>query len=173
MNVVLVPSARTVIHSPSFNPKDLQQDPARVSSIERMAISNRSCFVNPRVYAHAVFGLSSYRMCLRPLQLEPLLDEQRLEILQDLRILPHLVRRVYSFSQAERRQQPGRLADVPLHRVQAVAAVGDVGDAQVLAGRQQVLAPAPAAARPAGSGRAARRCRCNCASPVLGCRSMR
>ena len=38
-------------------------------------------------------------------------------------------------------ERPGGLADGPLDGVQAVAAVGDVGDAQVLAGRQQVLDP--------------------------------
>ena len=41
--------------------------------------------------------------------------------------------------EAERGQRAGRLADVPLDRVQPVAAVGDVRDAEVLARRQQVL----------------------------------
>jgi len=38
-----------------------------------------------------------------------------------------------------RRQQACGFPDVPLDRVQPVTAVGDVGDAEVLGGRQQVL----------------------------------
>ena len=44
--------------------------------------------------------------------------------------------------EAKRRECAGGLADGPLDRMQPVAAVGDVGRAQVLAGRQQVLDPA-------------------------------
>ena len=43
--------------------------------------------------------------------------------------------------QAERRERAGGLADGPLDRVEPIAAVGDVGHAQVLAGGQQVLDP--------------------------------
>ena len=43
--------------------------------------------------------------------------------------------------QAERRESAGGLADGPLDRMQPVAAVGDVGRPQVLAGRQEVLDP--------------------------------
>ena len=40
---------------------------------------------------------------------------------------------------AERGQGASGLADVPFHRVEPVAAIGDMGDAQAFAGRQQVL----------------------------------
>ncbi len=40
------------------------------------------------------------------------------------------------FVEAVGGQHAGRFADVPFDRVQAVAAVGDVGGADVLAGRQ-------------------------------------
>src|SRR5439155_5445487 len=43
--------------------------------------------------------------------------------------------------QAEVGEQAGDLADVPLDRVQPVAAVGDVRGADVLAGGQQVVHP--------------------------------
>jgi hypothetical protein len=38
---------------------------------------------------------------------------------------------------------PGSLAGVPLHRVQPVGAVGDVGGADRLAGGDEVLQPLP------------------------------
>ena len=64
--------------------------------------------------------------------------------------------------QAVRGERAGDLADVPLDRVQPVAAVGDVGGADVLAGRQQVRHPArqQRAERDLERAGAARRCSC-------------
>ena len=39
---------------------------------------------------------------------------------------------------AERDQGSGRLADVPFHRVEPVAAIGDMGDAQTFAGGRRL-----------------------------------
>jgi hypothetical protein len=78
-----------------------------------------------------------HRVYLRPGQLEALGRAQRLELPQRALIRPDLVR-LQAALQAVGGQQARRLADVPLHRVQPVTAVGDVGDAQVLAGRQEV-----------------------------------
>ena len=77
--------------------------------------------------------------------------EQSLELGQQSVVRVYLGRFVAA-GKAERRERAGGLADRPLDRVQPVAAVGDVGDAEVLARRQQVLACGPGSARPAGSG---------------------
>ena len=42
-------------------------------------------------------------------------------------------------SETERREGPSRFPDVPLDRMQAIAAVCQMGNTEVLAGRQQVL----------------------------------
>ena len=63
-----------------------------------------------------------------------------LEIAQVGRIVADLPGR-QPFFQAVRRQRPGRFPDVPLDRVQAVAAVGDMGNAQIFTGWQQILDP--------------------------------
>jgi hypothetical protein len=41
--------------------------------------------------------------------------------------------------EAERRNDTSRLADVPFHRMEPIAAVGDLGDAETFAGCQQVV----------------------------------
>ena len=64
-------------------------------------------------------------------------DEQLLKRIKHLAILAHRARRNLLL-QAKRRQQSGGFADVPLDRMQAVAAVGDVRRPDVFAGRQQI-----------------------------------
>src|SRR4051794_25837123 len=76
-----------------------------------------------------------------PGDLDALAEQSRLERGQAFRRIPDGAGRFLLF-QAIRRERPGRLADGPLDGVQPIAAVGDVGRAQVLAGRQQVLDPA-------------------------------
>ena len=49
--------------------------------------------------------------------------------------------RAGSMVEAERGQCAGGLTDVPFHRMQPVTAVGDVGDAEALTGRQHVVQP--------------------------------
>jgi len=74
---------------------------------------------------------------MRPGQLDPLRLQQGLEILQPSAVLAHGAGR-HAARQAERRQQPGGLADVSLDGVQPIAAVGDVRAANVLARRERV-----------------------------------
>jgi hypothetical protein len=96
-------------------------------------------------YAPSAFQVASARVPLDPCLgdaygLWPLEFEaqgtyqQPLEGPQMLWSFVHSARRLACL-QAIRRQRPGGLPHVPLHRVQSVAAVGYVGHAQVLAGR--------------------------------------
>ena len=72
-------------------------------------------------------------MDLRPFQLDPPIDEDRLEVASEFFGLVHLGWR-QSPLLATSGQGTGRLADVPLHRMEPVTAIADVGSAQVLAG---------------------------------------
>ena len=73
-----------------------------------------------------------------PRELDALAPQQRLEGLEPLWPVPDA-----SWSelplQAERSQQSGDLSHVPLHRMDAIGAIGDVSDAEILAPGQQVL----------------------------------
>jgi hypothetical protein len=59
------------------------------------------------------------------------LDEQRF-------VIAHPARRLF-FVQTKRGQYPDRFADVPFHRMQAVAAVRDVRNTEILASWQEVF----------------------------------
>src|SRR5688572_828565 len=72
-----------------------------------------------------------------PLQLEALLNAERLEGLELGLVLADLVR-FQPFLQAVGGEEAGGFANVPFHGMEAVAAVGDVGDTQVLAGRKKI-----------------------------------
>src|SRR4029077_120315 len=74
---------------------------------------------------------------LRPGQLDAVLLQAALKVLKKLGCITHAPRQLLAV-QAERRQCPGGFADVPFDRVKAVAAVGDMRDAQVLARGQQI-----------------------------------
>src|SRR5208337_93404 len=63
-----------------------------------------------------------------------------LEGAQQLRPAPHFAVRLL-LRQTERRQQPRRFTDVPLHRMQPITTVGDMRDPEVFAGGQEVLDP--------------------------------
>ena len=63
-----------------------------------------------------------------------------LEIVQMRFGIAHLARG-QPLVQAIRRERPGRFADIPFDRMQPIAAIGDMGHAQILARRQQVLDP--------------------------------
>src|SRR6185436_18729295 len=65
------------------------------------------------------------------------LEQAALEGGAELRVPVHH-RRGFAPVEAEGRERAGRLADVPLDGVQAEAAVGDVGRADVLGRRNQV-----------------------------------
>src|SRR5687768_7623920 len=73
----------------------------------------------------------------RPLQLKALCHAERLEGLELGLVLAYLVR-LQPFLQAVGGEEAGGFADVPFYGVEAVAAVGDVGDTQVLAGRKEI-----------------------------------
>ena len=77
---------------------------------------------------------------LRPMNLDPLRLENFLKVGQHLRRVAHLPG-LHALLQAVGGEHAGRFPDVPLRRVQAVTAVGDVRGPDVLARRQQVLHP--------------------------------
>src|SRR6266508_3867974 len=88
---------------------------------------------------HRVLGLAWRHARLGPGQLDPQhLLEQRLKVRQLAGAVPHLARS-QAFAQAVSREGAGYLADVPLHRMQPVTAIGDVRGADILAGWQQIF----------------------------------
>lgn len=72
-----------------------------------------------------------------PFELDGLSDEEFLEVGEVLIVLVDLLG-TQLVLQAVGGEQAGAFADVPLDGVEAVAAVGDVGDAEVLAGGEEV-----------------------------------
>src|SRR5690606_32171956 len=76
----------------------------------------------------------------RPGDLEAVGDDGLLKLLEERRVRPHTTWG-YALLVAEGRHRASRLADVPLHGVQPVAAVRDVGGADVLRAGEQVLDP--------------------------------
>src|SRR5687767_7916827 len=84
------------------------------------------------------FGPRSSRRQLRPCGFDTLPLNRALEIRQPLRIIPDAPRRAVRLDRVRREASRG-LANVPFHRMQAIAAIRDVGHAEVLAGRQEVL----------------------------------
>src|SRR5436190_16069343 len=77
---------------------------------------------------------------VRPMALDASAVEGLLELPKELLVRPDLVR-LDTAVEAERREPTCHLADVPLDRVEPVAAVGDVRGADVLRGRQEVAGP--------------------------------
>jgi hypothetical protein len=65
-------------------------------------------------------------------------DKRALEISKYCRVAAYAPG-INSTAEAECGQGTGRLADVPFHGMEPVTAIGDMSDAQTLAGRQQVL----------------------------------
>src|SRR5439155_6334245 len=73
------------------------------------------------------------RRHLGPGDLDPLVLYLSLELRQQRLVVAHATWR-FLLAQAKRDEQSDRFADVPFHRMQAIAAVRDVRDAQVFAG---------------------------------------
>ena len=116
------------------------RSPSRRSRSRWTGWSRRSCPSNP--------GRSAGRD-LRPGDLDALRLDSALEILQQFLVVPDLPRRP-ARRDGVRRRAARRFADVPFHRMQPVAAVGDVRHAEVLARRQQVLDPLAGCSAPSG-----------------------
>src|SRR4051794_3461197 len=76
----------------------------------------------------------------RPLERHAFVLQPALEPLQLCGLFPHCSGRLMRL-ESECRQRAGRLADVPLHRVQAVAAIGDVRGAEVLRASDEICYP--------------------------------
>ena len=74
------------------------------------------------------------------MQLDTHRDKQALEIGEQARVATYRPR-AHTVAEAERGQDTSRLADVPFHRMEPVAAIGDMGDAQALSGGEQVVQP--------------------------------
>ena len=71
------------------------------------------------------------------MQLDTHRDKRALEISEQDRATAYRPW-THSMPDAERGQCAGGLADVPFHRVEPVAAIGDMSDTQTFAGREQV-----------------------------------
>ena len=83
--------------------------------------------------------LADHRLdLLGPVQLDAHRDQRALEIGQHVGSVPHAPW-TDPMIKAERCQAPSRLADVPFHRVEPVAAIGDMGDAEAFACCQKVV----------------------------------
>ena len=82
----------------------------------------------------------TYRTCLnlgRPVQLDTHRDKRALEVSEQDRVAAYRPW-AHSMADAERGQGASGLADVPFHRVEPVAAIGDMGDTQTFAGRSRL-----------------------------------
>ena len=77
---------------------------------------------------------------IRPAYFDALTGQLRLEGFQAVIVFLHLMRREAIF-QAVRRKHPGHFADVPFERMQAVATIGNMRRADVLAGRDEIFHP--------------------------------
>lgn len=75
---------------------------------------------------------------IRPAYFDALTGQLRLEGFQAVIVFLHLMRREAIF-QAVRRKHPGHFADVPFERMQAVATIGNMRRADVLAGRDEIF----------------------------------
>lgn len=75
------------------------------------------------------------------MQLDAHRDKHALEVGEQDRIAAYRAGD-HAMAEAERGQGTSGLADVPFHRVEPVAAIGDVSHAQALPGSQQVVQPA-------------------------------
>jgi hypothetical protein len=71
---------------------------------------------------------------VRPMALDAGTVQSLLELGEELLACPDLMR-LDTAVKAERREPTHHLADVPLDRMEPVAAVGDVGGADILCGR--------------------------------------
>lgn len=82
----------------------------------------------------------SDRTQLRPSELNSFVHDHLLEAGQSIRIVSHICRQNIMV-QTVADTISGCFADIPFYRMQSVAAVRNMGDANVFAGRQDILHP--------------------------------
>ena len=104
-------------------------------------------------HLHSRKGWMPKRHILIPIQRHTSRQQSLLVLTAQSRAAAH-IRWSPLLAQAKSSQRTGGLADIPLHRMQTVATIGDVRGADVLAGRQQVVQVPRHERTPTGSGRA-------------------
>src|SRR5690606_2628047 len=115
-----------------------RQSPRHWSRTIKTMFGLWSAMLNPQ---RVGFRARRQAQLFRPDKLKAkLIGQQCLEVTQVRVSIADLTRR-QAMAQAVSGQRTGGLADVPFDRMQPVTTVGDMRDAEVLAGRQQVVDP--------------------------------
>lgn len=109
-------------------------NPASFYSVPRSAGQARQARPDPAVKAAA------RSVGLRPIQLDPQLRQTALEVFEQSGLAPHLTR-ANPAVQAKGGKRARRFADVPLDRVQSVAAICNMRRSDVFGSRQQIVHP--------------------------------